>query len=106
MILLEYKLKNGKKVNAYVNDDGYIEITEETLEIMVNGWNEGYQKARKEFIKEIRRVVEDSINEKINRYGIDIVEMYLEVVEDIQEWIGKQITSLRHQDKKIKVSTQ
>lgn len=45
-----YKLKNGKIVSAYADEKGNISITKETLEIMANSWNDGYQKGRADII--------------------------------------------------------
>lgn len=39
-----YKLKNGKVVSAYADENGNMTITKEALEIIANSWNDGYQK--------------------------------------------------------------
>lgn len=47
-----YKLKNGKVISAYADERGNISITKEALEIMANGWNDGYQQGRADQKKE------------------------------------------------------
>lgn len=49
-----YKLKNGKVISAYADEKGNISITKEALEIMANGWNDGYQQGRADAIAEFK----------------------------------------------------
>lgn len=50
-----YKLKNGKLISAYADEKGNISITREALEILVNSWNDGYEKGRADAIEEVER---------------------------------------------------
>lgn len=51
-----YKLKNGKVISVYADEKGNISITKDALEMMINSWNDGYQKG---FQEGYNRALED-----------------------------------------------
>lgn len=73
-----YKLKNGKVISAYADEKGNISINKESLEIMVNSWNDIYEKGRADAIDELS----DLIDRLLWRYD---EETYKDLSESFKE---------------------
>lgn len=82
-----YKLKNGKLVSAYADEKGNISISKEALEIMVNSWNEGYQKGQQYLLKDVLKKLKRSDLETFNQ-AIDYLQERLNELEEITDEKG------------------
>lgn len=54
--------------------------------------------ARADAIDEVKTVINEITKEHIKIYGADIIELYVEVVEELNIWIEKQLKEKKNDD--------
>lgn len=47
----------------------------------------GYDRVREDVIAEVKTILNRIIQENIEKYGADIIELYVDVVTEFKEWL-------------------
>ena len=82
----EYTLHNGKKVYALYDDHNVCQITKDSLEMLLDL----YQQGRTEAIEECNKKLDELERNYQSCYGTKIIEMYADVYEDFRAWLKEQ----------------
>ena len=82
----EYTLHNGKKVYALYDDHNVCQITKDSLEMLLDL----YQQCRTEAIDECNKKLDELERNYQSCYGTKIIEMYADVYEDFRAWLKEQ----------------